>query len=365
MPNSAYTLYSMAYHTSLSAGYYLECHQAGTTSNSDITFPSMHINTPIIDGTVIWKLRTIQGTEFYPYGDKKIPENSDLNNYITPGTYVCESGYTANTLLNCPYSRSNFRLNVVRNTHYNNQKWWGYQILIGGFIPEGESIFIRGHEGEADIWGNWKEITGRPIFIDENIHIDDLNTQNIYFWNESRPQGLPDYERYGMSQRGQQWGTLKVESMGVDGYGQNNPIKQTIDFNIYNAIRFSRYKTGAPLIWGTWRVEFTNQSCQNSLSYASNVYKFNINHASRWQTLLILTEYDLYIVKLHSSSETDITAEVKCLGGFSSTPITCTARVIDVIQESLPNRNPDWFGTLELTFSETMNGIKILGNVEV
>lgn len=357
--NKNYALYYIAYHKSLPIGFYLECSTAGTTSNSDLTFSSLNLGTEIIDGSVTWIIKSIRHTGFYPSGDKLINQNDDLNDYIYPGTYVCRDRGTAETLSNTPYIFSNFRLNVVIINKTNNDVW-GYQILIGTSSTFLGTIYIR--VINQNIFSDWKAITDMPIYIDENTNIDDLNSPGKYSWWTSVPQGLPDKDLYNIVGNNDQWGTLTVEIMGYAGSGQAlNPLKQTLDLNV-SKHRFFRYKTGSPLKWGPWILESFHSSTNIIRGVITDKFEFKISYIDRNQTLIILTEVDMWLLKLSYISNTNIQAEIKKVSGFSS--MTCNAIVKDIYAESsiYPSRMSTILGTIELTFSEQINGIKILGN---
>ena len=49
------------------------------------------------------------------YGNPVIPQDADLNDYITAGVYTCIDGNIAKTLANCPHITSNFKLIVNKN----------------------------------------------------------------------------------------------------------------------------------------------------------------------------------------------------------------------------------------------------------
>ena len=73
--------------------------------------------------------------------NEAIPDNADLNDYLTPGVYSCYSGTNAKTYLNCPTIGSNFKLYVSQNTG-GTKSFWGHQI-IHATNADGASIFYR------------------------------------------------------------------------------------------------------------------------------------------------------------------------------------------------------------------------------
>ena len=86
---------------------------------------------------------------------RKISTGADLNNCQNAGTYYCPNADIAKTLANCPYTQTNFRLFVIRNTGSNidsSSEWNGQQILIGR-----EEIYIRYHSDNG-VWGSWRRM---------------------------------------------------------------------------------------------------------------------------------------------------------------------------------------------------------------
>ena len=85
------------------------------------------------------------GSEKFSY----VNTNDDLNNFTTPGIYVCAATATAGTLSNCPVSMA-FRLEVVpcAGNIFPMQKL--YQAS-----KTDPNIYIRYKEGT---WGSWKKV---------------------------------------------------------------------------------------------------------------------------------------------------------------------------------------------------------------
>lgn len=82
-------------------------------------------------------------------GNFRIPSNSNLNNYTTPGSYYCNSGADAATLLNCPYTGSHFRFYVI-----SSSETYLLQILLP-ISTVGTSLYLRSmHSGT---WRPWTQ----------------------------------------------------------------------------------------------------------------------------------------------------------------------------------------------------------------
>lgn len=90
----------------------------------------------------------------------EIPDNSDLNNYTTPGTYYCANGTNAATLSNIPSDVSvGFKLVVYYKGSYAN--------INQELYPNGsEDFYIR--YKQVGTWYNWKRVldtTDLPLSI--------------------------------------------------------------------------------------------------------------------------------------------------------------------------------------------------------
>ena len=89
-----------------------------------------------------------------------IPKGSDLNNYITPGTYTCNSSADAKTLLHCPYNGGNFKLFVIQNTGNNNgTDFWGWQKIVSGHVS-GTVVWYRSvyTSNSTIMFGTWDKV---------------------------------------------------------------------------------------------------------------------------------------------------------------------------------------------------------------
>ena len=79
-----------------------------------------------------------------------IPENSDLNDYTTAGTYRATSSTTSATLSNCPVSSSAFKLFVIE-VGYGNFNY-GMQIILG----IARAMYVRNKT--ANGWTAWGKL---------------------------------------------------------------------------------------------------------------------------------------------------------------------------------------------------------------
>lgn len=78
-----------------------------------------------------------------------IPENSDLNNYTSPGIYKCALNATATTLTNCPDVVA-FSLVVLENTNS------GISQFISTYATNAPKVYLRNKYNNT--WGSWVRI---------------------------------------------------------------------------------------------------------------------------------------------------------------------------------------------------------------
>ena len=89
----------------------------------------------------------IDGIDWFSQG-VKIPSNSDLNEYMTPGKYYVQNGTTARTLINIPNGLvENFVMYVFKRTHSN--------ALNQMLITINSALYIRG-TNESGAFYSWK-----------------------------------------------------------------------------------------------------------------------------------------------------------------------------------------------------------------
>lgn len=94
-----------------------------------------------------------------------IQDGTDLDTFVTPGTYRCWSSATAATLLHCPVSETNtksgFRLYVLPTGYGVEPIQYGMQILIASAASDGVGrIFYRNQTGTDSnyYWKEWQQI---------------------------------------------------------------------------------------------------------------------------------------------------------------------------------------------------------------
>lgn len=80
-----------------------------------------------------------------------IPSNSNLNNYTTPGLYVCASATVASTLSNAPSVGSAFLLEV----RYTNANTRYRQTIYSNNATADEFFRVYGASG----WVGWRKVT--------------------------------------------------------------------------------------------------------------------------------------------------------------------------------------------------------------
>ena len=102
------------------------------------------------------------------YGNPIIPQDADLNDYLTPGVYTCMSSTIANTLLNCPHIGSNFKLIVNKNRGNDDKLFYGYQMIVGtkGSNPVTDvCVYYRGISvyNNVCVFSKWKIMSGSTV----------------------------------------------------------------------------------------------------------------------------------------------------------------------------------------------------------
>ena len=121
----------------------------------------------------------------YPYGGTAIASNDDLDDYVSVGTYYCQTGTIASSLSNTPYKSGNFRLWNIFNTGTSGSTSASYfsQLILA---PNNARLFIRRHDGSS--FGSWKEIAflsgnaGSIVFSENQRGIKcDNGTVNMSF----------------------------------------------------------------------------------------------------------------------------------------------------------------------------------------
>lgn len=86
------------------------------------------------------------------YGTQ-IPDNSDLNSYITPGKYYVSNGTSANTLSNAPTITGGFTMFVLERTNGPQRTQIIYMNNSGACDQ-----YIRNHDTNTHNWSSWQKI---------------------------------------------------------------------------------------------------------------------------------------------------------------------------------------------------------------
>ena len=105
--------------------------------------------------TIIGAINALYGNSYSLSYGKEISSGQDLDNYLTPGNYVCKSATIAETLSNCPTPYS-FSLKVEISDGSPN---WYRHILYDARHP---NIYVRVYKGAAG-WQKWGLIKGAEI----------------------------------------------------------------------------------------------------------------------------------------------------------------------------------------------------------
>ena len=101
-------------------------------------------------------------------GNTAIPENADLNDYLTAGVYSCTDSTVAKTLVNCPHIDSNFKL-IVNKNRGNSDIFYGYQMIVGtmGANPVRDvCVYYRGittNNNNVYVFSKWKIMSGSTV----------------------------------------------------------------------------------------------------------------------------------------------------------------------------------------------------------
>ena len=112
----------------------------------------------------------------------RIPNDADLNDYLTPGIYTCQTSSIANTLLNCPHKASNFKLFVNQNTG-ETVGFYGYQMIVGAEFATmlKPRVYYRSIEGEKSnpAYSKWQRVCTTSVadvektkFMSESENVD-------------------------------------------------------------------------------------------------------------------------------------------------------------------------------------------------
>lgn len=162
-------------------------YRLGTTnSNSYNTFERYKGNNTWSEWT-----KFLTEKEYYnalDYGNPIIPQDADLNDYLTPGVYTCMSSTIANTLLNCPHIGSNFKLIVNKNRGNDDTLFYGYQMIVGtkGGNPVTDvCVYYRGISvyNNVCVFSKWKIMSGSTVadVPETKLTVNSWTSASIYY----------------------------------------------------------------------------------------------------------------------------------------------------------------------------------------
>lgn len=107
-----------------------------------------------------------------------IPENADLNDYTTPGTFYSPNSERTASIVNCPLNDTSFYLLVIRPLSGNSS--YIRQILLRN--EKDQRIFTR---FKTSLWGEWEEILtadalSSPVVIGANkVALEQRSAKNV------------------------------------------------------------------------------------------------------------------------------------------------------------------------------------------
>lgn len=131
----------------------------------------------------------------------KIPANSDLDTYMTPGKYYCNSTSDSKTLVNSPVANDNFALFVMARTSSNTASLTQIIITLNGML------YIRGCSSDNS-WRAWHKFADEQFFSQDTEPTDAVNGD---FWIDTSEDTYAQkkiYESYtepSNSQDGDLW----------------------------------------------------------------------------------------------------------------------------------------------------------------
>lgn len=127
----------------------------GSSSNFDVAALDSNDKIPV---SLMTNLPPSFQLDFYNANTnfvERINEGDNLNDYVLPGTFECETGAKAKTLENCPYTNGNFRLVVIRNANIG----YGTQMFIANGADN--VIYTRSFYGSSSVsFTAWSRLTG-------------------------------------------------------------------------------------------------------------------------------------------------------------------------------------------------------------
>ena len=170
---------------------FLECTQAGTTSNSTLDTRNVTHGQVITDGTVKWTVRThiksVNGVvadkggnvSIDSFAQTDIPENADLDDYMDAGFYICMYSNIVSTVKNKPESNGAFYMQVVRG-RLTTQR---YQILYNAGT---NTLWTRSNINGTS-WTNWAKLsksTDLNNYLPLSAGINNRLTNSLYMANQ-------------------------------------------------------------------------------------------------------------------------------------------------------------------------------------
>lgn len=140
-----------------------------------------------------------------------IPANTDLNTLTSPGTYICQSVATAQTLTNCPEDVAFKMIVDCLNSNTN---------VIAQVITVENSIYRRPWrriKNSTNTWGTWYQSKHELLSQELSTtitsgNLNDYKTPGFYFWSDGNypnitntPPNRDSYNMYVMSHGGDTW----------------------------------------------------------------------------------------------------------------------------------------------------------------
>ena len=137
----------------------------------------------------------IVGAYFPMTAQKGIGDNTDLNTITELGNYICWSGSSASTMINCPTKAGGFRLIVTNKFHDCNYK---SNIRYQWMIPNNQDSVLyyrRSFDTSTNSFGSWIAFRGKLYSAlpgtylgaaqSSSITIDNLSTYTALWVNVS------------------------------------------------------------------------------------------------------------------------------------------------------------------------------------
>ena len=99
-----------------------------------------------------------------------IPRDADLNDYTDFGNYVCTSGETAATLINCPANKGGFVLHVERSTGSTDGNFLKQRIIYNSL----KSLEFWRVKSGGGTWGEWISPITNADFITKTVTLNQV-----------------------------------------------------------------------------------------------------------------------------------------------------------------------------------------------